>query len=108
MSGRLRAALWRIPRTSPSRPFKSPRTAPPDDVDGDGLTDAQEAAAGTNPNNPDTDGDGLKDGMEVNTTHTNPLLADTDGDHFSDGIEIKFTSDPLSKTSFPANIALLG
>jgi hypothetical protein len=83
-------------------------TAPPDDVDGDGLTDAQEAAAGTNPNNPDTDGDGLKDGMEVNTTHTNPLLADTDGDHFSDGIEIKFTSDPLIKTSFPANIALLG
>ncbi len=36
-----------------------------DDRDNDGLTDAQEAALGTNPNNADTDGDGVNDGDEV-------------------------------------------
>lgn len=35
------------------------------DRDGDGLTDAEEALLGTDPNNPDTDGDGLPDGWEV-------------------------------------------
>jgi len=35
------------------------------DSDGDGLTDAEERALGTDPNNPDTDGDGLPDGWEV-------------------------------------------
>jgi hypothetical protein len=35
------------------------------DSDGDGLTDAQEIALGTDPNNPDTDGDGYSDGVEV-------------------------------------------
>ncbi|MEH2565037.1 hypothetical protein [Bradyrhizobium sp. AZCC 2289] len=35
------------------------------DSDGDGLTDVEERALGTDPNNPDTDGDGLPDGWEV-------------------------------------------
>lgn len=35
------------------------------DSDGDGLTDAQELALGTDPLNPDTDGDGFSDGVEV-------------------------------------------
>lgn len=35
------------------------------DSDNDGLTSAQEAQYGTDPNNPDTDGDGFKDGDEV-------------------------------------------
>lgn len=35
------------------------------DSDKDGLTNAQEAQYGTDPNNPDTDGDGFKDGDEV-------------------------------------------
>jgi hypothetical protein len=34
------------------------------DPDGDGLTNAQEAAAGTDPNNPDSDGDGIPDGSD--------------------------------------------
>lgn len=34
------------------------------DADGDGLTDDQEAALGTDPANPDTDGDGLADGAD--------------------------------------------
>ena len=36
-----------------------------EDWDGDGLTNAEEQAAGTNMNNPDSDGDGLPDGWEV-------------------------------------------
>lgn len=34
------------------------------DTDGDGLTDDQEAALGTDPANPDSDGDGLADGAD--------------------------------------------
>ncbi|MBE2272216.1 MAG: SH3 domain-containing protein, partial [Anaerolinea sp.] len=40
-------------------------TNPAVDSDGDGLTDAEEIALGTDPNNPDTDGDGFSDGEEV-------------------------------------------
>lgn len=35
------------------------------DTDGDGLTNSQEAALGTDPNNADTDGDGMMDGHEA-------------------------------------------
>lgn len=35
------------------------------DDDGDGLTDEQEAALGTDKNNPDTDGDGVMDSQDV-------------------------------------------
>jgi hypothetical protein len=35
------------------------------DADGDGLSDAEEAALGTDPANPDTDGGGVNDGTEV-------------------------------------------
>ncbi len=42
------------------------------DSDGDGLTNDEEAALGTDPNNPDTDGDQIEDGQEV-TDGTDPL-----------------------------------
>jgi hypothetical protein len=42
------------------------------DGDNDRLTDADEAAFGTDPTNPDTDGDGYYDGDEVNLS-TDPL-----------------------------------
>jgi len=71
-----------------------------DDVDGDGLTNEQEAALGTDPRNPDTDGDGLRDGDEVNIYHTDPLLADTDGDGQSDATELLVGTDPLFNGSF--------
>ena len=44
------------------------------DSDGDGLTDEEEVALGTNPYSPDTDGDGVSDGVErgSGTDATNP------------------------------------
>jgi hypothetical protein len=65
------------------------------------LDDAEEAALGTDPNNPDTDGDGLTDGQEVNTYNTNPLLSDTDGDGHSDGSEITAGTNPLDPNDPP-------
>ena len=44
----------------------------PADSDGDGLSDAEEAALGTNPLSADSDGDGINDGMEV-VLGSNPL-----------------------------------
>ncbi|MGH2534580.1 MAG: hypothetical protein ACRDJW_20140 [Thermomicrobiales bacterium] len=73
----------------------------PSDRDGDGLTDDQERAIGTNPGNPDTDGDGLSDGDEVNKYGTNPLDPDTDGDGWTDGREVAAGTDPLDPEDFP-------
>lgn len=64
------------------------------DSDGDGLTDEDEAARGTDPLNPDSDNDGLADGAEVLTYQTDPLQADTDGDGASDAAEALFGGDP--------------
>jgi len=66
-------------------------TAP--DSDGDGVSDADEATLGTDPNNPDSDGDGLTDGEERNLG-TNPLAADSDGDGLLDGSEATSGSNP--------------
>ena len=62
-----------------------------DDTDRDGLPDAEELQAGTNPLNPDTDGDGLLDGRE---TTTSPLDADSDDDGLDDGAEAGLGTDP--------------
>ena len=66
------------------------------DSDGDGLSDAEEAAIGTDPGNPDTSGDGIPDGVKV-ATGVDPLAfntvggctpyVDTDGDGLSDCAE---------------------
>ncbi|HUR41357.1 MAG TPA: tandem-95 repeat protein [Verrucomicrobiae bacterium] len=70
------------------------------DADFDGLTNAEEIAAGTDPSKPDTDGDSLLDGEEVNTYGTDPTLADTDGDGLSDGAEVGGTAtNPLAYDS---------
>jgi len=68
-----------------------------EDSDGDGLTNNEEAAIGTDPLTPDSDADGLLDGDEVNTYLTNPLLPDSDEDGLLDGAEIQtHTTDPLN------------
>lgn len=91
-----------IPGSS-STPGASPTSAPQpptaaaSDRDGDGLTDDDEAALGTNPDDPDSDGDRLSDGDEVNTFGTNPLSSRTDGDHLNDGDEVDMGLDPLDR-----------
>jgi len=68
------------------------------DTDGDGLTDAEEATLGTDPNNPDTDGDGLSDGAEIAAQNgsncPDPLNPDSDGDTLSDGDEAALGTNP--------------
>lgn len=65
------------------------------DSDRDGLSNIEEAAAGTDPYNPDSDFDGLLDGDEIKVHATNPLAWDTDGGGNSDGQEIAQGTDPL-------------
>ena len=84
-----------------------PNNPADDDSDGDGISDNDETALGTDPANPDTDGDGINDGDEVGRdgtyevgTDTNPLDADTDDDGLSDGDEIGADGerDPAQET----------
>jgi gliding motility-associated-like protein len=79
--------------------------AGPCDQDGDGLTNTQETAAGTNTTNPDTDGDGINDGAEI-TAGTDPLnpcdpddssidcQVDSDGDGLTDAQEAVLGTNP--------------
>lgn len=72
-----------------------------DDADGDGVSDADEATHGTDPNNPDSDGDGVQDGGEINAG-TDPLDEDSDDDGHLDFEELELGSDPLDPNSVPS------
>jgi len=76
----------------------APDAAPsPGDTDGDGLSDEDEVALGTDPLNKDFDIDGLLDGREVNQIGTDPLNDDSDGDGLKDGAEVdQYGTSPLS------------
>jgi hypothetical protein len=74
-------------------PAPVPTTAPvvsseSGDIDGDGLSDVDEAAYGSDPLNRDYDADGLLDGEEVYIYGTDPLNNDSDGDGLLDGEEV--------------------
>ena len=71
------------------------------DSDEDGLTDAEEAELGTDPNNADSDGDGLADGVEVELG-TSPTTADTDGDGYTDGEEQAEGTSPTDGDDAPS------
>ncbi|MEM1028761.1 MAG: OmpA family protein [Myxococcota bacterium] len=80
----------------------------PVDSDGDGLTDAQELALGTDPNDADSDDDGVLDGDEPNFAVDtdgdgliNALDPDSDGDGLFDGTELGVTT-PSSDTDLAA------
>jgi uncharacterized repeat protein (TIGR01451 family) len=67
------------------------------DADMDGLTDTEEMAFGSNPNDADTDDDGVPDGLEVNPGADsdgdgipNILDVDSDNDGLFDGTELGF------------------
>lgn len=64
-----------------------------DDADGDGIINATEIQAGTDPLNADTDGDGLSDSRE-RTLGSDPLLADTDNDGLNDRFEVAAGTSP--------------
>ncbi len=63
--------------------------APPEDSDGDGLTDAVEATLGLDPGDADSDDDGLLDGDEPTPG------ADTDMDGIPDGLDADADDDGL-------------
>ncbi|NDF33061.1 MAG: hypothetical protein EB157_00670, partial [Euryarchaeota archaeon] len=68
------------------------------DWDGDGLTNAEETAEGTDPTNPDTDNDGLPDGWEVayglNPNSASDANADPDGDGLTNSQEYASGTNP--------------
>jgi len=76
-----------------------------EDVDGDGLGSRQEAAYGTDPNNPDSDGDGVLDGDEIyGQPRSNPLnRCDTGGQVQVPGLFAGFDEgrDPFDTGNFP-------
>ncbi len=65
-----------------------------DDIDNDGLSNEDEAIAGTDPYERDTDGDTVPDGVEVGNG-SNPLDPDTDGDTLRDDVD----PDPINADS---------
>ncbi len=76
---------------------QEPEEAGDRDTDGDGLTDKEEQALGTDIDNKDTDGDGLFDGDEYLEYKTNALKKDSDDDGLIDSEEVlKYKTDPLN------------
>lgn len=75
------------------------------DTDGDGCTDSEEVAAGTNPNLADTDGDTIPDGWEVahglSATNSLDAASDTDHDTFTARQEYWAATDPANSNSIP-------
>ncbi|HTJ83645.1 MAG TPA: isopeptide-forming domain-containing fimbrial protein [Polyangiaceae bacterium] len=75
------------------------------DLDGDGLTDEEEGALGTDPTDADSDNDGALDGQEVSPGDDtdgdgtiNALDPDSDGDGLFDGTELGFGCDDPDTT----------
>lgn len=68
------------------------------DADGDGVSDEEEAAAGTNPARADSDGDGLSDREELELG-LDPTVRDSDGDGLEDAAELEAGSDPFATDS---------
>jgi len=68
---------------------------PDGDLDGDGLTNAEEIAVVlSRADVADSDGDGLSDAAEWHVHGTLPRWSDTDGDGASDGCEVAAGADP--------------
>ena len=79
----------------------TPTVNAPVDSDDDGLTDAEEAELGTDPDNADSDGDTLSDGTEVDLG-TNPLATDTDEDGYTDSEEVDEGTSPTDANDVPS------
>ena len=70
------------------------------DTDQDGMTDADEIIAGTDPKTADTDSDGLTDAVEMSLL-TDPNLVDSDSDGVSDAVEYNQHTNPLNINDAP-------
>jgi hypothetical protein len=75
------------------------------DSDGDGLSDAEETAQGTDPFRVDSDGDGISDADEW-LGGGQSIPGDSDADGVPDGVEESVGSDPLDPGSTPWNAQL--
>jgi len=68
------------------------------DTDGDGVSDATEAALGTDPTKKDTDGDGVPDNIELSATGSGAgpfSKVDTDGDGTIDALDTDDDGDSI-------------
>ncbi len=70
-------------------------SGPQADPDGDGLTNAEEQAWGTDPQNPDTNDDGILDGLAV-AMGLSPTNPDMDGDGLTNTEERELGTDPFN------------
>jgi len=72
------------------------------DSDGDGLSDLQEIVTyATDPIRVDSDGDGLDDHAEVITYHTDPRDTDSDNDSYTDLDEVLYGGNPVDSSLLP-------
>jgi len=97
----VRSAVCRVLGDCEAPRASTPTQDPLADLDGDGLSAAEAAAAGTDPTMADTDGDGLADGDEMRAG-TDPAAADTDGDGISDSEELLAGTNPTVAGDVPA------
>ena len=73
-----------------------------DDLDGDGISNAEERSVGSDPQRVDSDFDGLDDFAEIRKYFTSPILVDTDGDGAWDGEEVAANTAPGNPESTPS------
>ncbi|HUF63679.1 MAG TPA: lamin tail domain-containing protein [Verrucomicrobiales bacterium] len=91
---------------SPQTVFVSLSLTDPNDPDGDGLSNAEEEALGTDPALADTDGDGFNDGLEV-ALGTDPLDGSSSFRILSADAAADGSSVFITWTSAPGNTYLL-
>jgi hypothetical protein len=72
------------------------------DSDGDGVSNTEELADGTDPLDADTDDDGLTD-AEEKQLKTDPLDNDSDNDGVEDGVEVEANTNPNDNTDTPVD-----
>ncbi len=84
--------------TDPGCPSQCDVNDPAADCDSDGVTNGNEDAIGSDPENPDSDADGIPDGVEnadqdgvVDDGETDPTNPDSDRDGFCDGSQSVMT-----------------